>query len=82
MQCGTEWPVCPSCLGEGLWISAGRARCRRCARDWPEAERSPCPDPATVVLSGDSGAKACVCESHAAHPSAGRLRTAIWLVGK
>lgn len=78
--CGVDWPVCPQCIGERLSVSAGRATCDRCGVSWAEADRVPCPAPATVVLSDDPGEKGRVCESHAAHPSAAALRKALRLV--
>ncbi len=41
--CGVPWPVCPTCLGEGLWGSAGRWRCPRCGGEWAEADPLPRP---------------------------------------
>jgi hypothetical protein len=75
--CGVAWPVCPTCLGEGLLVSGGRARCPVCGGTWAEAERAPCPDPGTVALADTAGAKGLVCASHAAHPSAAALRKAL-----
>lgn len=76
--CGIDWPVCPHCTGEGLWSSAGRTRCRHCARVWRESEVRPCPWPATVLLTHAEPHEVAevlhVCESHAAHPSAAALR--------
>ena len=72
-RCGVPWPVCPDCLGVGLELSAGRARCPSCGREWPAEERDPCPDPAAVELADAEGATGRVCRSHAAHPSAARL---------
>lgn len=79
-RCGAEWPVCPHCIGVGLWVAEGRATCDRCGGSWAEAERVPCRSPATVVLSDDAGEKGRVCESHAAHPSAAGLRKALRLM--
>jgi len=80
--CGVPWPVCPSCLGEGLWGSAGRWRCQRCGRDWAASERIPCPDPGAVALAdeGGGGRVRLVCASHAEHPSAAKLRRALQAV--
>ena len=76
--CGIPWPVCPDCPGARVWESAGRVRCERCGRDWPEHERAPCPDPATVALADAAGGSArLVCWSHSRHPSAGDLRVAL-----
>ena len=79
--CGIPWPVCPRCLGEGLWGSAGRWRCPCCGGEWTEDERIPCPDPGTVALAdeGGGGMVRLVCASHAVHPSAAKLRKALRL---
>jgi len=77
------WAVCPHCVGEGLRSSVGRRwRCPRCGGEWDEAERVPCPEPGTVALTneGGGGIVRLVCASHAAHPSAARLRRALQIV--
>lgn len=72
-RCGVPWPVCPDCLGEGLFASAGEAWCRRCLRRWKTSEVDPCPWPAAELLS-DGSTTSRVCASHAAHASAAKLR--------
>lgn len=71
-ECGVPWPVCPYCRGAGLSTSAGVSTCPRCAREWPAAERDPCPHPATTLI-GDTGGRSGSCASHAEHPSADQL---------
>lgn len=71
--CEVPWPVCPNCIGEGLATSAGVSTCRSCGRSWPETDVTPCPRPATTLLT-DGEMVARVCRSHAAHPSARKLR--------
>jgi hypothetical protein len=72
--CGVPWPVCPHCFGEGLHMSAGKARCPRCDEVWAESARMPCPDAATVALTDTEGTRCYVCASHAAHPSVAEWR--------
>jgi hypothetical protein len=67
--CPVPWSVCVDCAGVALVHTAGRARCPRCIRQWPEADVTPCPWPATVRLVDLEGKMAVVCASHAAHSS-------------
>lgn len=71
--CGIKWPVCPHDLGQALTTTAGRSFCPLCGRSWLEADRTPCPDAATVVLA-DQDTTGLVCRSHAQHPAARDLR--------
>lgn len=63
--CGIAWAVCPDCLGEPLYSSAGVSRCPRCRRRFADAERMPCPDAATVMLRDSEGGGGRMCRSHA-----------------
>lgn len=63
MKCAVPWPVCPDCLGEPLSSSGGVAECRLCRERFPVATREPCPDPATVTVTG-GGLASRVCRSH------------------
>lgn len=59
------WPVCPHCLGEPLFMSAGVCWCVLCERRFPAAERDPCSDEATVaIVELGTGAQHHVCRSH------------------
>jgi len=62
-------------MGQGLSITAGMATCAKCFRAWPVAKIVPCPWPRAVMLVDADGGKRAVCASHAAHPSAGDLKS-------
>ena len=79
--CGVLWPVCPSCLGEGLYgLPARRWRCARCGGEWSDAERVPCPDLAMVALfQVGGGPRGWLCASHAMAAAKGSFRSAVHL---
>lgn len=64
--CGIPWPVCPHCPGQPLRMSLGRASCGWCLRDWPEADRMPCREGASVLVRDQEGQESWLCPSHAA----------------
>lgn len=67
--CGSPNPVCPHCLGVGLYGQSRSWTCRSCGRAWAEGTIIPCPTLARVLLEAPDGGRVWVCVSHAAHPS-------------
>lgn len=75
--CGIVWPVCPDCLGEPLYSSAGVSRCPRCLRRFADSERMPCPDAATVMVRDSMGGGGKMCRSHAVRAHAMILNSTV-----
>lgn len=66
-RCAGVSALCRRCLGAPLDCSAGVGHCRRCGSttDLP-LRKSPCPEPATVVMCDVGGAEQVLCLPHAA----------------